>query len=1182
MLSKSNLRWKHKIAADGNQCAGYVGYAFTETAFGFPITPATYAFEYVEENAHLHKKLNVFGHVPTVRMMQSEAGVAGAVHGASLAGSLTTTFTSSQGLLLMYPNLFKLRNSRTPAVFHIGCRSVTTTFGSIECDHSDMMAVRSAGLAMLSSASNQDVHDLAVVAHTTAMKSGLPFLNCYDGFRTSHQINDVEFLDYDELRSLVPFKELEEFRQRSLNPTHPTIRMLGCEGALVMPLEMAAQELHQKVPDMVDESMEKLSKLTGRRLRLFDYYGHKEAESVIVIMGSAAQNVQEAVDYWNRNGKKVGVITVRLFRPFSAKHLLKALPSTCKIVTVLDRVKEPGAIAQPLHLDMSNVVRDRPVIGGVYGLGGLEMTASQASTVIKNSFKANPMNHFSVGVVDDVTNTSLPKEEEMELVPESTKQCIFWGLGSDGTVGANKEAIAIICGNSDLHGQAFFAYDSKKSGGITRSHLRFGKEPQRSNYAIQNADFVAVHTQRFPHLYHVTKELKPGGTFLYNCDAKCADDLDKYLPEYIRRELADKKANVWVINASEIAEKAGIKGRINLIMQTAFFKLANIVPADTAIDLLKQAVQKNYGHQGENIVKSNHKAIDLAIHGIREIKVPEKWSTLPPERISRFANIEAPKIVKDLIIPVIELRGDTLKASNFVDIISHGPKEILGTSKYEKRGLATILPVWDSTKCIQCNNCSLGCAHAAIRPVLFNKKQHCQSLDSIPSKQLKGYDFRIDVSPYDCLGCGVCEARCPAKAISYVKPTQQTFEEMEKNHKEALKCPEASELPKEDAEKLQKRKFTPDGSQYMRPLMEYSGACGGCHETLYAKMLTQLFGPRLMVANATGCSIVWSSQIPSISWTYSNKGFGPTWSNSLFEDNAEFGMGQYTAFMHRRGVLRDQVKLLLEQGKASHDLAKELRLWLELYNDGEKVFPIAERIMDMLRTEKFEPGSLGDAIRRSSDLFIKPSVWAIGGDGWANDIGFAGLDHVIANNPDVNILVYDNEHYANTGFQMSKATPRSAVTKYASLGKGTPKKDLAFMMMNYPNSYVASVAIAANPRQTIKAMQEADAHPGASLLVAFCPCLGHGYRPQLGAAHLHQKDVIESGYWQLFRRNPNGKEKLILDAKEPSKEALERMFKGEVRYDTATLRGSEHVRQLKDQLAGDIADRYKKLLSYSK
>ena len=1182
MFSGARYRLKHRIAADGNTCAGYIGYAFTETAFGFPITPATYAYEYVEEQAHLHKKLNVFGHVPTVTMMQSEAGVAGAVHGASLAGSLTTTFTSSQGLLLMYPNMFKLRNSRTPAVFHIGCRSVSTTFGSIECDHSDMMSVRSAGLGMLSSASNQDVHDMAIVAHTTAIKSGLPFLNCYDGFRTSHQINDVEFLDYDELKSLVPFKELEEFRKRSLNPTHPTVRMLGCEGALVMPLEMAAQKLHTEVPDMVDESMRRLAEITGRRLRPFDFYGHKDAESVIVIMGSAAQNVQEAVDYWNKKGKKVGVITVRLFRPFSAKYLLDALPKTCKIVTVLDRVKEPGAVAQPLHLDVSNVVRDRPVIGGVYGLGGLEMTASQASTVFENSFKEKPMNLFSVGVVDDVGNTSLPKAEEMELIPPSTKQCIFWGLGSDGTIGANKEAISIICGNSDLHGQAFFAYDSKKSGGITRSHLRFGKEPQRSNYAIQNADFVAVHTQRFPHLYHVTKELKPGGTFLYNCDAKNAEELDKYLPEYIRRELADKKARVYVINASDIAEKAGIKGRINLIMQTAFFKLADIVPADRAIALLKQAVQKNYGHQGEHIVNSNNKAIDLAVNEIIEIKVPERWSTLPPERTSRFTNIDAPNIVKDLIVPVIELRHDTLKASNFVDIVSHGPKDIMGTSKYEKRGLATILPVWDSTKCIQCNNCSLGCAHAAIRPVLFNKKEHCQNLTSIPSKQLPGYDFRIDVSPYDCLGCGVCEARCPTKALSYVKPNAEIFEAMEKDHNEALKCPEAVELPEKDAEKLQKRKFTPDGSQYMRPLMEYSGACGGCHETLYAKMLTQLFGPRLMVANATGCSIVWSSQIPSVSWTYNNKGFGPTWSNSLFEDNAEFGMGQYTAFTHRRGVLKEQVKLLLEQRKVSDHLAKEFRQWLELFDNGEKVFPIAERIMDMLKSEKFDRGSLGEEVQKNSDLFIKPSVWAIGGDGWANDIGFAGLDHVIANNPDINLLVYDNEHYANTGFQMSKATPRSAVTKYASLGKGTPKKDLAFMMMTYPSSYVASVAIAANPRQTIKAMQEADAHPGASLLVAFCPCLGHGYRPQLGAAHLHQKDVIDSGYWQLFRRNPLAKEKLILDAKPPSREALDRMFKGEVRYDTATLRKSERVRKLKEQLAQDIDDRYRKLLSYSK
>lgn len=1176
MLSSSSLRrLKHTMPADGNAAAAYVGYAFTETSFGYPITPSTPAFELVEEWAHAQKRKNAMGVVPTVVMMEHEGGVAGAIHGASVTGALTSTYTSSQGLLLMYPNIFKLRYAQVPTVIHVASRAIINCLGTIECDHSDVMGVRSGGMAMLSSASNQDVHDLAAVAHASAIKGMVPFLHFYDGFRTSHQITNVEFLEYDDLAKLIDHEQVRKFRERSFNPNHPSMRFLAIDSSFHFQVDTAAAYAHSKIPDIVEESMKKVGKMTGRKLNLFDYYGHPKAESVIVVMGSTSQNVKEAVDYMNGQGKKYGVVTVRLFRPFSAKHLIKAIPRSCKVISVLDRVREPGALGQPLHSDvctaMSVLGDNRKVLGGCFGIGGRELTPAQAVTVFENALSRRPKNLFTVGINDDLLKTSLPLPKEIDMVPKGTKQCIFWGLGSDGTVGANKEAIGIICDKTPLYGQGFFTYDAKKSGGLTRSHLRFGSQPITSNYAVKNADYIAVHSPRFPLVYPVANELKEGATFVLNCPATDAASVEKYIPPHLRRQLADKKANLYIIDATKIAAESGIPGRINLIMQAVFFKLSEVLEVDTALKLLKDSVEKNYGHQGKKVVDANIGAIDRAVDGVKKIEIPASWKKCDPKRPSRFAGCDAPKLMKKAMFPIFELKGNDMKPSEFLDVYGHLNMECLGSSKYEKRGIAVNLPVWDKNKCVQCNSCSVGCAHAAIRPIIMPAGS---GINSIKSKQFRDYDFRIDVSPYDCLGCGVCIERCPAKALSFVPATDELFASMEKEHLETWKQPEIDVLADKDEalkKKREDRKFTVDGSQYFRPLLEYSGACGGCHETLYAKMLTQLFGPRLMIANATGCSIVWSGSFPSIPWTFNYRGQGPTWGNSLFEDNAEYGLGIYTAMAHRREELKHLVLDALKRPDLPADYKKAFEEWMSVYLDGDKTVDISNKINDML--VKKCPSML-KAIKERRDLFVKPSVWLIGGDGWANDIGFGGLDHVLASGADLNVLVYDNESYANTGFQMSKATPRAAVMKFAATGKDKPKKGLPQMMMQYPDVYVAQCAIAADPKQTIRAMKEAEQHHGSSFIDAYCPCLGHGIKPGMQSGHTQAKLAVESGYWPLFRRDPKAEKQFTLDSKSIKLESLEPMLKHEVRYESLRRQDPERLKELQTLLADDIRKRW--------
>jgi pyruvate-ferredoxin/flavodoxin oxidoreductase len=1181
MLSNAHfLRVKHVSPADGNAAAAYVGYAFTETSFGYPITPSTVAYELVEEWANAHHRRNAFGTVPTVVMMQHEGGVAGALHGASVTSVLATTFTASQGLLLMLPNLFKMRYARIPAVIHVASRSIINTGGTIECDHSDVMAVRAAGPAMLSSASNQDVHDLAAVTHGSAIKSLVPFVHFYDGFRTSHQITNVEFLEYDDLATLIDHEQLAKFRATGFNPNHPSLRGLALDSAFHFQHDIAAAYGHTKIPGIVEEMMNKVAKMTGRTLNLFDYYGHPEAESVIVVMGSTSQNVKEAID---ATKGKYGLVTVRLYRPFSAEHLMKAIPKSCRVITVLDRVREPGAYTGPLHSDVATALISngdrRLILGGLFGIGGKELTPAQANSVFENSLRSKPRNLFTVGVVDDICGTNLPVPEEIDMVAPGTKQCIFWGLGSDGTVGANKEAIGIICEKTPLYGQGFFTYDAKKSGGITRSHLRFGPQPITSNYQIQRADYVAVHSGRFPKLYPVTTELRQGGTFVLNCPATDLATLENYLPPHHRRQLADKSARLFIIDATKIAQAAGIPGRINLIMQAVFFKLSQVLDVDTAIKLLKNSVQKNYGHQGEKVVNANLGAIDQALNGIKEIVIPASWRQCNPTAPSRFANADGTARMKQTLFPIFEMKGAELKASDFLEVGAGLGPDGMGTTRFEKRGIAVNLPIWEASKCVQCNSCSIGCAHAVIRPQILRPGS---GLATVPSRQFPGYDFRIDVSPYDCLGCGVCIERCPAKGLEFKPASDELFDAMAADHNRSLKLSDIDILCQEDSElqkRLEQRKFTADGSQYVRPLLEYSGACGGCHETLYGKMLSQLFGSRLIIANATGCSIIWSAAFPSVPWTMNRRGQGPAWGNSLFEDNAEYGLGIYTAFAHRREELKKLVIDILKRPDLSKDFRTAFEDWLSVYLNGEKSVPASNLINDLFAQQT--PAFL-DPIKVRRDLFVKPAVWIVGGDGWANDIGFGGVDHVLASGADVKILVYDNESYANTGFQMSKSTPRGAVMKFAATGNDKPKKNLTQMMLQYPTVYVANCVIAADPRQTIRAMKEAESHFGSAFINAYCPCIGHGIRPTMQLGHRQAKLAVESGYYPLFRRDPNAAKQFVLDSSTCKKDALREMIQNEVRYDSLKRMDQARFDTLYGLLSKDIEFRWAQLQKLAK
>ncbi|MFY9440719.1 MAG: pyruvate:ferredoxin (flavodoxin) oxidoreductase [Tepidanaerobacteraceae bacterium] len=1157
---------------DGNTAAAHVAYAFTDVAAIYPITPSSPMAELVDEWS-AHGRKNIFGQQVKVVEMQSEAGAAGTVHGSLAAGALTTTFTASQGLLLMVPNMYKIAGELLPGVFHVSARAVAGHALSIFGDHSDVMACRQTGFALLASSSVQEVMDLAGVAHLSAIKGRVPFLHFFDGFRTSHEIQKIEVLEYEDLAKLVDYDAIREFRKRALNPERPVTRGTAQNPDIFFQAKEAANPFYLAIPEVVEEYMNKINELTGRNYKLFNYYGHPEAERVIVAMGSVCETIEETVDYLMAKGEKVGVLKVRLFRPFSTKHFLAEMPKTVKKIAVLDRTKEPGSLGEPLYQDVCTVYIEadkRPtIVGGRYGLGSKDTTPTHIKAVFDNLKADSPKNHFTISIVDDVTNTSLPVEEQIDTTPEGTTCCKFWGFGSDGTVGANKSAIKIIGDNTDMYAQAYFSYDSKKSGGVTISHLRFGNKPIRSTYLIDKADFIACHNPAYIGKYDVLAGLKDGGTFLLNCQWT-PEELEEKLPASVKNYLAKHNISFYIINAVDIAQEIGLGGRINMIMQAAFFKLANIIPVEDAVKHLKDAIVKSYGHKGEKIVEMNYQAVDKGIEALVKVDVPEAWADAKDEAA---AEVDAPDFIKNVADVMNRQEGDKLPVSAFAG--REDGTFPMGTARYEKRGIAVNVPEWQPETCIQCNQCAYVCPHAVIRPFLLNEEEVKNAPEAFVSKKAtgRGFDglnFRIQVSPLDCTGCGVCANTCPTKQKSLVmKPLETQLNQVE-CWDYAMKL-----SPKENPMNIN----TVKGSQFQQPLLEFSGACAGCAETPYARLVTQLFGDRMMIANATGCSSIWGGSAPSTPYCTNKDGYGPTWANSLFEDNAEFGYGMYLAVKQIREKLASLMKEALELN-IPEELKDAFKLWLDNMNDAAKTKEAALKIVPILESYKVEDGGtqkLLDEILDMKEHIVKKSQWIFGGDGWAYDIGFGGLDHVLASGEDVNILVFDTEVYSNTGGQSSKATPTAAVAQFAAAGKHTKKKDLGLIAMSYGYVYVAQVAMGANQNQLIKALIEAESYPGPSLIIAYAPCIAHGIKGGMGRSQERQKEAVEAGYWHLYRYNPQlkeeGKNPFILDSKEPTADFKEFLM-GEVRYSSLVNAFPDRAEELFEKAAKDAKERY--------
>ncbi|MBO8130269.1 MAG: pyruvate:ferredoxin (flavodoxin) oxidoreductase [Candidatus Marinimicrobia bacterium] len=1157
---------KNMQSMDGNTAAAHVAYALTEVAAIYPITPSSPMGELVDEWSAKGLK-NIFEQTVKVVEMQSEAGAAGAVHGSLAAGSLTTTFTASQGLLLMIPNMFKIAGELLPGVFHVSARVVATQALSIFGDHSDVMAARATGFCMLASGSVQEVMDLALVAHLSAIKSSLPFLHFFDGFRTSHEIQKIDVIDYDTIKGLVDEEAIEKFRQRSLNPEHPQLRGTAQNPDIFFQVSEAANKYYDAVPSIVENVMTQVGKVTGRKYHLFDYVGVPDAERVIVMMGSGAETAHEVVDYLTSKGEKVGLIKVRLYRPFSAEHFLKVLPKTAKRIAVLDRTKESNAYAEPLYEDVCTVLQnakeDRIVVGGRYGVGQKEFNPSMVKAVFNNLKLPEPKNHFTIGIEDDVTFRSLPITEKLDTVPEGTVQCVLWGFGSDGTVGASKNAIKIIGDNTDMYAQGYFAYDSRKSGGLTISYLRFGKKPIKSTYTVTSADYIACHKASYVNKYDMIDNLKEGGVFVLNAPWS-DEELEIHLSNKLKKKIAEKKAKFYIVDAVSIAKELGLGERINMIMLTAFFKLSKVLPEEEAIKYLKDAIKKTYGTKGEHIVKMNWNAVDRARDAIREVKYPEDWINLEEEEEEKTEE-SLPEFVRKILIPMNAQKGDTLPVSVFTP----GGLFPTATTKYEKRGIAIEVPEWIKENCIQCNQCAFVCPHAVIRPVLVTpeeKEKAPEIFETIPAigKELQGYEFRIQLSVLDCTGCGNCVDVCPAKEKALVmKPIETQMNQVE-NWKYLEIIPNRGNLVK---------KTTLKGSQFQQPLFEFSGACAGCGETPYIKVATQLFGDRMIIANATGCSSIYGGSAPVCPYAVNEKGYGPAWANSLFEDNAEFGFGIALGILQRRERLAQIVEEAIKQ--TNGELKDILQQWFGNRNDGEKSKELGEKIKEILGKEKSGNKLLGK-IWEMRDLLVKKSIWIIGGDGWAYDIGYGGLDHVLAMGLDVNILVLDTEVYSNTGGQSSKATPLGSTAKFAFSGKKTAKKDLGLMAMAYRNVYVASVAMGANMNQYLKAIQEAEAYPGPSLIIAYSPCINHGiYEGML--SQREEKLAVECGYWPLYRYNPRrreeGKNPFILEYKEPNGK-LREFLKREVRYAALYRTFPEEAERLHSLLEKEVIERY--------
>lgn len=1127
---------------DGNAAAGYISYAFTDVAAIYPITPSSPMAEYADEMAAKGKK-NIFGQTVKVIELQSEAGAAGAVHGSLQAGALTTTYTASQGLLLMIPNMYKIAGELLPAVFHVSARAIAANSLNIFGDHQDVMAARQTGCAMLAESSVQEVMDLSAVAHLAAIKGRVPFINFFDGFRTSHEIQKIEVLEYNELGKLLDMDAVEAFRKSALNPDHPVLRGTAQNPDIYFQERESVNKFYNALPEIVEEYMEKINAITGKDYHLFNYYGAKDAENIIIAMGSVCEAIEETVDYLREKGEKVGLLNVHLYRPFSIEHFFKYLPKSVKRVAVLDRTKEPGALAEPLYLDVKNAFYNtdmRPmIIGGRYALGGKDITPSHIVSIYENLKQEKPKDNFTVGIVDDVTFTSLPlPEHDIDTTPEGTAACKFWGMGSDGTVGANKSAIKIIGDNTDLYAQAYFAYDSKKSGGITISHLRFGKSPIKSPYLIHKAGFISCSQQAYVDKYDLLAGLKPNGAFLLNTSWS-REELEQNLPLAMKQYIAKNKINFYTVNAVGIAQEIGLGGRFNMIMQSAFFKLANIIPIDMAVKHLKDAVITSYGNKGEKVVNMNCAAIDRGIDSLVKVEVPDSWADI---KIPEMKRRNIPDFVKNILEPMNRQEGDSLPVSAFQGM--EDGTFPLGTSAYEKRGAAIKVPEWIVENCIQCNQCSYVCPHATIRPALLNEEEAANAPKEMRLKDAvgaKGLKYTMAISPYDCTGCGNCAQVCPAKEKALVmKPLATQIHKENTNWEYAMNVsPKPNPI----------NKMTVKGSQFEKPLLEFSGACAGCGETPYAKLVTQLFGDRMMVANATGCSSIWGASAPSIPYTTNHKGQGPAWANSLFEDNAEFGLGMLLGVNAIREGIAENVKSVLNEA-ISPELKAALTEWLDKMNEGAGTRDRAEAVVVILEKEKGDDRLL-NKIYDNKHFLVKRSQWIFGGDGWAYDIGFGGLDHVLASGEDVNVLVFDTEVYSNTGGQSSKSTPAAATAQFAAKGKMTRKKDLGMMAMSYGYIYVAQVALGADKNQTLKAIAEAEAYPGPSLIIAYAPCISHGIKLGMGSSHFETKRAVDAGYWSMYRYNPllkdQDKNPFILDSKAPTANFKE-FLEGEVRY----------------------------------
>ncbi len=1159
---------------DGNEAAAYASYAFTEVAAIYPITPSSPMAELVDLWSANGKK-NLFGQTVKVAELQSEAGASGSVHGSLQGGALTTTYTASQGLLLMIPNMYKIAGELLPGVFHVSARSLAAQALSIFGDHQDVMATRQTGFALIASSSVQEVMDLGCVAHLSAIKSRVPFLHFFDGFRTSHEIQKIEVMDYEDLDKLIDYDAVNEFRNRSLNPERPVVRGTAQNPDIYFQNREAANKFYEKIPDLVSEYMNEISKITGREYKPFNYYGAEDAEHVIIAMGSGCDVIEEVVEYLVNKGEKVGLVKVHLYRPFSEKYFFDVLPNTVKKIAVLDRTKEPGAVGEPLYQDVRSMFYDKEnkpvIVGGRYGLGSKDTRPEQFIAVFDNLKNDTPKDHFTLGIVDDLTNTSLAEGDVVDTSPEGTIKCRLWGLGSDGTVGANKMAIKIIGDKTDLYAQGYFSYDSKKSGGTTVSHLRFGKKPIKSPYLVYDADYVACHNKSYVNHYDLLKGLKKNGTFVLNCPWN-EEELDEKLPASLKKYIVNNNIKFYVIDAVGIAQNIGLGGRINMIMQTVFFKLANVIPIEDAVRYLKESIEKTYGKKGRKIVEMNQAAIDSAIEGLIEVDVPEGWKNANDIVNDDIHTKEEPDFVKRIQRPMAKLEGDNLPVSAF-DGMEDGTFP-MGTTAYEKRGIAVMIPQWQKDKCIQCNQCSYVCPHAVIRPFLLDENEKNNAPKSFETKKAAGkgldqYEYRMQVSPLDCTGCSNCADICPApeKALVMVKAEEETLREYDNWEYAANNITYKDDLMKKDTVK---------GSQFAKPLFEFSGACAGCGETAYLKYVTQLFGDRMIIANATGCSSIWGASAPSIPFTTNSEGKGPAWANSLFEDNAEYGYGMFLAVKQ----IRERLKDIMQEGLQSNiddDVKSAFKNWIENMYDGDASKESTKKLLLLIDNEKYRDDKGIQEILVKKDFLIKKSQWIVGGDGWAYDIGYGGLDHVLASGEDVNVLVFDTEVYSNTGGQSSKATPTAAAAKFAASGKKIRKKDLGMMAMSYGYVYVAQIAMGANMNHTAKVLAEAEKYPGPSLIICYAPCINHGIKTGMGTTIVQEKKAVESGYWHLYRYNPllkqQGKNPFTLESKEPTASFREFIL-SELRYSQIQNTFPEIAEELYTKAEKDAKEKY--------